>query len=591
MRLSKHILYGFLALFATASVTSCGLLSGDDSESPEYIAVQVEEDGLWAFWNPEKGIVLPDEFKAEPTAVYNGMFSVQNENGTYALYHFDEKVPKPVKDCEELYSVGSASDGLIPVTFAGSRICVIDKEGNKVFTLDPVKGKEIEAAASSFYGGMLIVRNEDGKLGTVDKKGKVLIEPRYDRMFNFGPGHYIVGEDKESDTKDSWTAWSVIDRKGEQVFKIKKGCTPVYVTNDGVLFVRDENDHIIFFDKKGESTKCPTKVSRIVDVSKDAYVFANEDGEEGVMSMEGEVIIRAKYDSLRFTDEGYVAMQKDKLIFLDKEGEVVSDEDDYNYLLYIKNFGVAGKAKNTYDFYNCKGEAIKDAEFRNFNTSNAPSVWVKSDFLNLQGIAEKVGSLIKMNGFGSYTFGTVAKTIVGGEPEKWSYSAVYSDPEEIKGFRYTMEVKYFFSSYIASSDFDINTYNFVYSWNNEAKLCGGNVDISTEGRLGRPFMEKLIDVLSKKSLKGEGKILESKAEKDEDKVFGYSFTGSGCTVYIVTNNKKENGKSEIVIVDKSANNADYMRSTFNGLFDLRSDSSEEAVAAEVVEEADSVATY
>lgn len=587
MRFSRHFLPGFMALLAATSLTSCGFFSDDAEKGPEYIAVQVEEDGRWAFWNPEKGIVLADEFKSEPTAVYDGMFSVKNEDGTYALYAFDEKTPKPVKDCEELYSVGYCSEGLIPVVHVGERISVIEKSGKKLFTVDPIKGKEIEATSTGFYKGMLIVRNEEHKYGVIDKDGDVIIEPRFDDMFTFTSDLFVVAENKDADTSDSWKAWSVVNKKGEVAFKLKKGVTPVYSTDDGRLFARDENEHIVIFDKKGESTKCPTKVSRIADVGKDAYVFANEDGDEGVMSMDGEVIIRAKYDDISITDEGYVARQDEKLLFLDKEGEVVADEDDYTYFINIRNFGVIARAKKTYDVYSYKGEAFKDAEFHDYTSTASHLIQVRSDFVNIQDIAEKAGGLVKANGIATYTFGTAARVVVGGQPEDHPYSSTFDGTEKISGYRFNINVRYGFSANFANSDFDLSTYSFNYTWNPESKLISGLIRVNAEGLLGRPFLEKLIDVLTKNGLKRDGQIIENKAEKKEDKIFGYHFSGANSEVYIIVNNNKDNGIAEIYVFDKGASDMSYVRNSFNTLFSQSNDSPVEVAATEAEEVVDS----
>lgn len=345
-----------MGAICAASLTSCS----SDSLDAEYVAVKESRSGNWSFYSPDGKMVCKDEFKSEPSAVINGYFYVkEGEKGLYTLYKVGEK-PEAVKGCEGLYSVGYMSEGIVPVVKKDARITFVDKNGEVKFTLEPIGGKEIVAASAYATEGMIAVLNADGKCGYVNTKGETVIEPKYADATSFVDGMAIVREKG----KDDYTlgAYLVIDKKGEQVFKLKDGYTPADAFKDGYLLCKDANGQALLLDKKGEQAfKFKDGVS-VKDYNSKYVLYRDLDG-SGVMTLEGEVKIKpGKYTSFDFVDESkFIADKDEKTVILNADGEETKVFD--GTVRYDKNFGYRMIGSNTTTFIDEDGKEKKDATF------------------------------------------------------------------------------------------------------------------------------------------------------------------------------------------------------------------------------------
>lgn len=351
-----------------ASMASCS--SSTIDEQVEWVPVK-NDDG-WGFMNPDGEIVLKGEYENRPSCVVNGFFSVE-EGEHYALYEFDEKKPKVVKGCDDLASVGTMCEGLIPVAKKGERITVLDDSGEKQFELAPVKGKEITSCAGYYSEGLLWFTTEEDKSGFVDKDGKVVIAAKYDGVMEFHEGKAVVG----TKTDDGEWKYSVIDKDGEVLFKVKSGYAPMSGFIEGRMAVRNhENDACGFIDDDGEFTKCPSKVKNIYQFNDDYYVFENEDDKCGVMSFDGEVVLSAKYLDVQIMKNGnFLVRKKDSCAVYDADGEMVADFDDANRAVQVGKFGVIVEGNDDmYSYYETDGEQVKGVEFKNWDLSIRGSV-------------------------------------------------------------------------------------------------------------------------------------------------------------------------------------------------------------------------
>lgn len=296
----KHCIFAALATMASVGLWSCGSgSSADNYANIDYLPVQISNDGNWSFYAPDGTVKFTDEFKQRPTVVYNGYFSVKEGDG-YSFYKVNGDKLELVKDAEGLKDVGYMEEGLVPMTFPKERIAVYNGDGEKKFTLEPVKGKEITSCAGGFSEGMMVVEDEDGNEGYVNTKGEMAIALKYTSASPFFEGLAVVAaKGKEDETK-----YMVIDKKGETVFTIRNGMEPYNRRfYKGKLVVKDANDRIVFLDTKGEVVfKCPAKVIGIGGYNDKYIVFRTEDSEWGLMDFEGNTTIRPKYNSLVIID-------------------------------------------------------------------------------------------------------------------------------------------------------------------------------------------------------------------------------------------------------------------------------------------------
>lgn len=532
------------AMVAGGFTSSCSFFGSEDA-AVEYMAVQIDEDGNWSFMNTKGELVLEDEFKNQPSGVANGYFSVK-EGEKYVLYKFDEKKPTVVVD--ELMEVGYVAEGLVPTVTEKNRIAVLKKSGEQAFVLDPVKGKEIISSATGYSDGMLLVRNEDYKLGFVNTKGECVIVPKYDSASEFSEGLAVVGEEKEVKDGENETKFSVIDKKGEVAFTLAKNFTPYSNFNYGLMVARDKNEHPVFLDKKGEVvTKCPAKVKYVNEYNKDMYVFGNEDYECGVMTMDGETILRPKYDYITFTEDGdIVAADDDKAEVFNSKGESQYVINDYKNVRALGAFGIVGKDKKTYQFFDKEGKPIKNAEFNDYSASLSLFNSIHSDYFNMEGAVASLVNNITDTGYGKYKFGATPQSVKGGEP---TYSESYSTRLELedmpKGYRFSTSGYAMFSESMARYDYNPYTYSGDYRWNADSKLEGVDMYLNAETVMGKSAVEAFTKALEAKGFK---KIA---ATNDKSENAFASLLAKGDTVIGVFSEKDSYRVNVTVIKDAS----------------------------------------
>ncbi len=498
-------LKSFLATLCCMSVlvafSSCK--SSDKSEKIDLIPVKLSKKGNWSMMDKDGKIVYQDEFKNCPTASYNGYFSVEEGEG-YTLYKSGGKKPEPVKGCENLKSVGCMEDDLIPVTFKNERISIVDGKGKKKFTLDPIKNCEVVACASSFSEGLLIVSLEDNTMGYVDKSGKLAIPAKYKMAAGFYEGlALVVTESNKKDGESSDMIISVINKKGEQVFKLPEDFSVVNTQFiNGKLFTRNEDTYYMF-DKKGEKTKLSSKIRYIADINDDYIIYQNEDGQYGVLDYKGETVIRPKFESLEFAKEdgkfiGKREGNENEVVLINKKGEVQKTLD-YKEMSYLKGFGYLAREGSTYSLLNDNFKAKCKEDIYDFSFNLAQSPQVETDYFDMNGVAKSIVGMITSNGVSNYVFGTSASKLFGNEdPSQYQYRSSNADLTDLNktGFRYSISAVGQFTAQMADYSYDYYSYSSSYYWNPASKLAGIVINLSTESQWGEEGFKAMKSALS-----------------------------------------------------------------------------------------------
>lgn len=513
MRTSFSFAAGALLAMTAVVLPSCNKSSDDPFAEVDLLPVRMTEDGKWSMINDKGEIVYDSEFKEEPTLSVNGYFSVK-EGETYTLYKSTEKSPTAVDGCEKLKGVGAMSDdGLVPIVKTHERITVVDGSGKKKFELAPAAGKEIVSCAPTFTDGMLRVQNEDGKYGFYDGSGKLLINATYDQAGFFADGVVVVGKEykSEKDSTETKMRYEVIDKKGNTVFKLKDGQTPMSQMMDyGYLPVtQDDGEKIFLYDRKGETIKIPSKLKSITGYTDKYIVYLSDDNQYGIADMEGEVLIRPKYDDIEFLDkEGtFLAKKGEKeYVVIDNKGEVLQTCDDYEDLRYLGHFGFLGKDGKTWDLLD---EEFKEKGKDNFYDYSATIFStdsygeIESDYFNITGVAESLVGLITGNGIKDYALGASPASLLKGEsPNRYEYTNSYSPDEPLKkGYRYTINAQLQFTDRLANSTWNSNNYEWIYSWNPEAKLSMIALSVNAYSELGQEAYDAVCKELTGKGYK------------------------------------------------------------------------------------------
>lgn len=516
-----------LPFFASAAVlalsqimfSSCGSESDQNMsvlDKINLIPVTTSMDGRWSMINDKGEIVYDSEFKNEPTAAYNGLFSVAEEDG-YTVYKIGGKLPKAVPGLEGLMCVGYFEDGLLPVTIPGQRISMADADGNIKFQLNPIKGKEITSCAPGFSEGLLCFGTEDGKYGYVNKSGEVVIQPVFDFVSDFSDGLAVVGK-SQNDSDDSEMVCMVIDKSGNEVFKLKKGCVlGAWEFHDGYLPVRVE-DRNYMYNKKGEEIKLPAKIKYVKGYNDRYIIFEGSDGEYGLADMQGEVVVRPKYDRMYFGNGDFVLAMKDsgddEWVKISFNGEESKEKIDYERIYVAGHFGYFAKERNTYMLLDDNFKEKGKETFYDFSTSIWSGKDIESDYLNIEGVASEMVKIIDdAKADGIMAGASASKVMKGKSPEDYAYtSRVDFDKLAKKGFRYNISVWGDFSGYMAEYDYDYSTYSGNYYWSPSSKLSELSINLSVQSSWGEKGQEAL-----KKALQAAGytMIVEGMTSVDE----------------------------------------------------------------------------
>lgn len=492
MKLKTHFSLAAL-LISLVVFSSCDKKSGYDKI--DLIPVKTSDNGNWSMINSDGEIVYEDEFKHHPTLSYNGYFSVEESDG-YSLYKSGGKKPEIVKGLEGLYSIGYVEDGLIPITKKGERISVADTDGKIQFELKPINGKEVIACNIGFSEGLLPIQLDNDLWGYVDKSGKSVINAKYDNVSSFNGGLALVEKDG---------IYQVINKKGDTQFKLNKDMDIHFTSfgqinfyEDFCLYVR-YNDCIYSIDKKGEKTKLPGKVYSIRGVNDGLIIFTNEEHEYGLMTTDGKELIRPKYESLQFAEDGLLIACKhdsDNSVLINKDGDV-KETIDYKDIFYLNKFGyIAEDNKYTYLLDSKFKEKNKESIYR-IDGEFSPSYIVESDYIDVASISSSIVSNISSTNVSGLLNTEASKIFAVKDARDYSYSTEYTlESLEKQNGNYTATAKGTFTTAPADYTYDYDSYTSSYYWNSASKLFSINLSYSSSKEWGKRGFEALNKALA-----------------------------------------------------------------------------------------------
>lgn len=490
-----------IAVMAGGLLTSCGSSDNPVTDSVEYIPVQLDNDGKWGIIGADGKMLFSDEFTNEPSLVINGVFSVK-EGEHYSLYEASDKPTKPINGCDDLYAVGTMMDDVIPATHVNGRITFLNKAGKTVGTLNPVGGKEIVECSPVISDGLFIIKTEQDSLsyGYADKTGKIVIEPKYQEATPFSGGLALAVKILKDEP-----VVIIIDKKGAEVARLKKDIKPISPKFiDGLLSAKDNDGRCGFINNKGEFTKVSSKAKHIGEYNKTYFCYMSDENQWGLMSMDGEVLIRAKYGELTFLPDGnFFAKDEDEYLVLDKKGEKLSTYSDYDMMSNLKMGGFAflGKDGSHYILLDKDGKPICKEEFYGIGFNTSASYRVRTDYFNADAIVQAILSNLSKDGFGKYRLNESVSKLKIDNLSQYTYSNRYTDNELVpNGWRYRASFTAYTNENIANNEYN----SFYYSepvLNKNAKIDKLELDIYAERECWKAVKAPLIAGIEAKGFK------------------------------------------------------------------------------------------
>jgi len=376
---SKSVAYAALTLCLSSSMLSLESCAGF-SEVNESVCLPFKssENGKWGLMGTDGIVLFEEEFKDMPTSAKNGRFMIENGNGLWEIYTAEAK---PEKIGEEFLQVADFTESTTPSVKKNERICLIDKNGKVIATLDKINNKNV-ISCSRFKYGYATVITEDDLQGIINTKGKEVIKPKFSHVTPIANGVFVALE-KMTNTSEESRTLRILDTSEKQIMKLQIGSDHKYIDFDAeastskylaVCTSTDGERRWGYIDYSNNVVVKPTdKIKSIGEVKNDNFIFFN--GENyGVMNFEGETILRAKYDMLTWADDNLlIAYDSDtKYSLINLSGEKLTNDYYQNILpFYGGSCAPVRVSDNGWEFINKNGEEV--------NIKNSPDIYYICD--------------------------------------------------------------------------------------------------------------------------------------------------------------------------------------------------------------------
>lgn len=358
MRLLNCLKAVVLAVLVGCTLWSC---SSDEKGKARYVPVILDGEEKWSILDTKTGDILcRNDFDDEPSFVEDGVFVVRSADGFYQCYKVDDsKNPISKGKFTQLGTFGR--DGVTFAVKQGKGIIIVDKDFNEVKKLP----KNVTQTTS--YAEGLAAFYKNGKWGFLDTKGEVAIPAKFDQVMPFDGGRTLaLNGDKIL----------IINKKGETVksFSADRYSPLQYGFHNGYIAMRKGDDKVVFLDKNGEEKFSSNKmeVFACYQIDDDKTVFY-KDGKFGIITTDGEVLVRPKYSALQYASKDRYLAREDngKCGIINSKGEKILDFE-YSNLAQVSSdrdryFALDG---TTWILINEKGEELTKDSYTAININD-----------------------------------------------------------------------------------------------------------------------------------------------------------------------------------------------------------------------------
>lgn len=525
----KNLYQWALTLFAVILLLPLNSCSGGSGRSKvEYIPFRETKDGQWGMISPDGKVLFREEFDNEPTFAREGRFFVRNDKGLWEMYTTEAK---PKKIGGEYTSASSFDNGSAVVVEADKPVKIINTDGETIKTLDRIDNKVVELV-NPLYSGLATFMTADSLIGALDSKGNCIVEPNYialqrgNGFFLAVPAKYRKAFRENEGLKG--VKVSVLDADGKEICQLSGDkYKNIRAVNDKIVASQERDGKTVWsiLDTKGNQLfKGGAKVDNILDVEGENFTYRN--GEHvGLMNIKGETLIRAKYSDLTFDEDGlFIASTRKgsegyQCKIIDSEDKQVGS-DTYSNLYQFRAFdgqhAIAEQNDNDYVLIDREGKilpklpdmveiGLSDGDFE--IKSNYIDYTALLDALKLQtqgvdgvSVGEQASSVIaRLAGKGLLTNGTDEHP--ASDPYWYDVRNVISYKKKVNGIEVQFMVK--FDDYPSRGEFAGNGYQ--YAWNDAKTTVCSAIFPNTDKLEGKT--DHLYHTLTKK-FAALGKVLK-----------------------------------------------------------------------------------
>lgn len=447
----------FLTVLIALAASSC---SDPQSGTVDFLPVRLDGSEKWSLMAPDGTVVLHDEFEQAPTLAVNGYFSAMQPDGITVFS--TSSYPSPLSGATALASAGVMTEGLIPVARKGSRIELLDENGNTRFTLSPVGGAEIDAVSPYFSSGRMVFHlagsDSEGSFGAINTDGNVAVSPRFARLFPFSHNVALAAlPDSTADEPTPGLRYMLVDADGKTLYTFRDGMAPLSLGVCCEIMPVSFENRIGFINKKGVFRAMPESVRRIVDFTDHLFVYSTADTRMGLMTTERDQILLPEYRNIVILDNDHflITAADSTSSLIDRDKNVIlsfPDAVDITSLRHIFPFTsefkiLARTALDTYNIYNDAGTKTNASPITDWNTSiildpvtHGDLDMVRSDYFDTGAAVRALTGRLSLFGFGSARLGQPLQQLLpqDGDPADYSNTrSVVIDSETSSAFSFS----------------------------------------------------------------------------------------------------------------------------------------------------------
>lgn len=412
----KQLSY-LLLVFLIAITSSCSL-NWLSKNKVEYVPFQETKDGLWGMISLDGKTLFKEEFKSEPTIVRDGRFFVKNDEDLWEMYEASEK---PKKIGGEYVYISGFKNGYALVTERNKPISLINTDGKVVKELDKIANKKVLQISAFDEDGYAIFATADSLYGAINTSGDCVIQPQYlylDHRNKIFLGIKSKYKEQIQNNEFEKIKLSIMDEDGKDILEISGAKFGHIIFGDdkyATSVKKGDEERWIIYNMKGEILyQCSSKVERITELQGDNFIYSNGT-EYGLMNINGESLIRAKYSYLRFDGERLNAenLKNGKLeykIIDTSDQQIGSDTYDVITSFFDGEHRLVKIAENDYGIIDQNGVLLKNLpDMVNIGYADGDP-WVKTDYVDIDAILTQLD--FKTSGIDGFTFQTSAKSAV-----------------------------------------------------------------------------------------------------------------------------------------------------------------------------------
>ena len=313
----KSPVYALILLAMALGMGACSLGKDNAAASVEknydslgpvvsaYMAAR-EADSVagWGLVRCDGSMLFSNKFPEAPSAAVNGYFTVRTPAG-FSVYKAQAE-PVVVDGLDGLVHAGAMSHGLMPVTWRGKRVALVDGSGVQRMELTAISGREIVKTAPYFIDGLLTVYTQDGKWGAMNTSGEMVLEPVYDNEPHFSeriaPVSRTVSEQIDSVTERKRTTYYLVNSSGKTIFTFPEGMKPRSSVHGGAIVVELPSGKSAMMGIDGTLRSLPAGTKSVGEFDKDYIVWSNAEGRMGLADHRGNILMEPRFRSIHIAD-------------------------------------------------------------------------------------------------------------------------------------------------------------------------------------------------------------------------------------------------------------------------------------------------